>query len=463
MVGFIWQALIVPKSKDKDRSRREFILNIFLLSLILLSSIAFFNNIVHSFLLQRTVGANPLISGAVSMVFIVLLVLSKTGKSNIASSLLISLLLLVTGYVNYTFGADLGASLLLFALTIVMAGILIGTKSAFFVTILSSTSIILFSYLEIKGIINPNKVRQIENVHIEDSILHVIIFGIIATVSWLFNRESEKTLQRARRSEVALKRQRDKLEIIVEKRTAQLKREQVEKLAQLYRFAEFGRLASGLFHDLVNPINLVSLNLSKIYKSEDMGKKDVTRAKIALDRAINGTKRLQGFISGAKKQVQGGRVLKIFSLIEETNQAVQMLEYKARDEGVKVTLLHDGELKFSGNPLKFHQLISNLTSNGIDAYSGVKRKGKKVEIRIKKVNNNLMLSVQDWGVGIRPQNLPKIFDPLFTTKGFERGTGIGLSICRDIVMNDLKGKINVESQYRIGTIFTVEFPQKGRT
>ncbi|MBI2039654.1 HAMP domain-containing histidine kinase [Candidatus Microgenomates bacterium] len=456
----LWSYLILPKSANKDKSRREFILNILLLGSIILAGVAFFINLIDPILYPgSSTSENPLITGTILTFLCLLLLMSRFRKSNISAILFIALLYLVGVYVNYRFGPDLSQGLLLFALLIVMAGILISTKSALIITVLSGLSILLFSYLQINNLYQPNNDWKIKPVLITDAIVYVITLGVIAIVSYLSNREIEKALKRAWRSEAALRRQRDQLEIMVEKRTHELRQTQVEKISQLYRFAEFGRSASGLFHDLVNPLTLISLNLNKLTRQTRQTKQPkLVDAQLALERAIIGTKRLESFIQGAKKQIQDQVISQKFSLKEEIVQAIQMLGSRARANHVRIVFQPEGDIETFANPLKFNQLITNLVSNAIDAYDGIRKKQRVVEIRLSQVNGMAKLEIQDWGSGIDKKILSKIFDPLFTTKGLDKGTGIGLSICKDIIEKDFQGKYSVDTKVGQGTTFTVEFP-----
>ena len=70
----------------------------------------------------------------------------------------------------------------------------------------------------------------------------------------------------------------------------------------------------------------------------------------------------------------------------------------------------------------------------------------------------LTLEVADAGTGIPAEVLPRIFEPMFTTKPFGQGTGLGLSIVHDIVTGDFGGSVVVDSQLGAGTTFTVRFP-----
>jgi signal transduction histidine kinase len=77
---------------------------------------------------------------------------------------------------------------------------------------------------------------------------------------------------------------------------------------------------------------------------------------------------------------------------------------------------------------------------------------------LKKNKAKAVISVEDWGCGIDEIDLPKIFEPLFTTKSLEKGTGIGLSVSREIIKNYFKGSIKVKSKKGVGSTFTISFP-----
>jgi signal transduction histidine kinase len=72
------------------------------------------------------------------------------------------------------------------------------------------------------------------------------------------------------------------------------------------------------------------------------------------------------------------------------------------------------------------------------------------------------LRISDHGMGIAPEVLPKIFDPLFTTKPFGEGTGLGLTIVHDIMAGEFGGRIEVKTRLGEGTTFTVIFPEPVR-
>ncbi len=102
--------------------------------------------------------------------------------------------------------------------------------------------------------------------------------------------------------------------------------------------------------------------------------------------------------------------------------------------------------------------MSNLISNAIDAYDGMERKDKQVVIRFTKTKQQIKITVTDFGKGIAKQHLAQIFEPFFSTKNINQGSGLGLSITNDIVTRDFGGSLSVKSKQEKGTQFTVYLP-----
>src|SRR5204862_2776099 len=116
-------------------------------------------------------------------------------------------------------GVDIPQSILTYALIIVMSGILISSRSAFFMSSLVALTIMTIGYLQQEKFIIVSSSWRKDVESLTDSLVIIATFYVIFIVSWLSNRETEKALKRARASEKALKQQRDLLEVKVEERT----------------------------------------------------------------------------------------------------------------------------------------------------------------------------------------------------------------------------------------------------
>ncbi len=463
-VHFLYKKLIRPKSKNEDSQRREFILNIILVSFIIFALLSFINTLINFIRLGSAAysgrGMSPLVLFIVFLFFSILYILSRTGHFIVSAYILLLIHFIGTTYCIYKWGVSLHAGLLLYALLIVIAGILINTRFAFFTTLFTSLTLLIINYLHTHGIVLPNlywKTNKI--VETKEVIIFATMLCIIMVVSWLSNREIERSLKRARKSEAELKQERDLLEVKVDERTKQLKKAQLEKMEQLYRSAEFGNLSAGLFHDLVNPLTAISLNLGQIQNRENQ---ELISAKTYLSQAISATKRMENFIIAVKKQITHQEQKTLFSLNEEIIQIIQLFSYKARKAGIEIVFFPANNIQTYGDAIKFSQIITNLISNAVDAYGNIEQFGKRREVVINlSIKDDIIyLTVQNWGKGISPEHINKIFEPFFTTKTDTKDLGIGLSIVKNIIEKDFSGNIKVKSRPEEETIFTVELPKK---
>ena len=449
-------------SKDTDSARRERVLRVLLVGVIVLTSCLLMTLVVDNRFTTVRQGGPVQIVAAFVLIFWALFFFSKTGFHKVVAYVFVIVLFVATTYVQVAWGVDASQGLLLLALVIVMSGILVGTKFGIITIIICTFTLFSVGYLQINNIIAPNRYWVDEPLKYRDLAVWVITLGVLGLVSWLFNLEMEKALKRARASEKALQNEKDSLEIKVEKRTRELQKSQLEKVMQIYRFADFGKLAAGLFHDLVTPLNVVSLNLENLKEETDNDtSKNIKEIRQILKRAIYSTKSIEKFVKDTRLELQGQQTKCYFSLVEEIDNVLKELADKALDDKVELSFNSKNTIRTYGNPFRLHQLAANLISNAIDSFADVKRKSNRnINIRLYKQNKLIIFEVEDFGIGIPKGILPYIFDSFYSTKPVEEGMGIGLTICKDIVEKDFGGDIKVKSEPQKGTIFRVGFPIK---
>jgi len=447
--------LIKPHSTSEESRRKEMILNIILLFSIAAFLILNFIRICDVFIYQRADGMPLIITLVILLFFIFLWYLSRRGFLKIASWLLIITFSVPMFYSFLAWGTDLPAGLILSVLIIVLSGILFGGRAILITTLFTSTFLIIVSHQHSQGWLPIESSWRNNAAEAADAIAHSSLLLIISAIIWLFCREINKSLKRALDSELALKQERDSLEITVEKRTKELLLLEEEKIRQLYRFAEFGRLSSGIFHDLINPLSAVSLNLEQI--NNETGAR-VASAKNYLNQALIATHKMEGLIAGIKKQISREENIDVFSLNQEISQSLEILAYKARRSRVNLKFESNQEFSLIGNALKFGQVITNLLANAIEACE--QSETKNVFINLAQTGNEIFLKVVDSGVGISQENLTKIFQPFFSTKKVTgQGLGIGLSLTREIIEKDFQGSISVSSGPSGGATFLIKIPK----
>lgn len=454
MLHRLYNTFLKPVSQDPDLRSRELVLNYLLfgsLCLILAAQIGTF----ISFLLLRY--DNFSTSGP-AMLFLLILVGALYYAARVkhwyraVSWMLVGLLLLAGAYSIISWGLFLPVAGLLFGFVIIMSGILLGARYSLYTTVMIVLLLLILEYARVEGITHPDTSWLRLSSNLGDVFGFFLIYGAMAFVSWLFNRQMEQSLKRARRSETALREQKDLLEVKVEERTRELEAAQLEKIQQVYRFAELGRVSSALFHDLANHLTNVSLDIEGL---EPEGRSKIMR------RIQHDIHYIDDVVQRVRYQLRGQTTIEEFNVGKEIDQVAKILMYKCSKARVKlkITKKSSGPVLVTGDVTRFRQLVMNLLSNAIEAYPPLTAQGgtgRTVLLEFEQKNDTLTIRVTDWGVGIASSKKSKVFEPFYSEKA--EGTGIGLFIVQQIVEQDLKGTISLRSSAKAGTTFTLRLP-----
>jgi two-component system NtrC family sensor kinase len=147
------------------------------------------------------------------------------------------------------------------------------------------------------------------------------------------------------------------------------------------------------------------------------------------------------------RQVELGAIL---------DEAVSIMRFRLRSSEARLELqVPEGGVRILADAVQIKQVLINLMINAIDAMEHTPR--KELRVRVADRGGWAELSVEDTGHGIPADKLNRIFDPFYTTKSAERGTGLGLSVCLGIV-GQHRGEMSVSSVHGEGTVFTVLLP-----
>ena len=224
-----------------------------------------------------------------------------------------------------------------------------------------------------------------------------------------------------------------------------------EQLRHTERLASIGTLAAGIAHEINNPTGGILM-----------------AAQAALDDFEDHTfvqRCLQEIIEDAKRCSKIVKSVLRFSRQQPTEKEphdFNDLVRHAADMAQELVRLHGGRLELdldpslqevNINPTELEQVILNLIRNALEAGQA----GACVKVRTRKLEDGMCLSVCDNGPGMPMEQLGRIFDPFYTTRGKEGGTGLGLSIVHGII-HAHGGRIDVESRPSQGTIFNIELP-----
>jgi two-component system NtrC family sensor kinase len=223
-------------------------------------------------------------------------------------------------------------------------------------------------------------------------------------------------------------------------------------LVQAEKLAALGQLAAGVAHELNNPITAVIANTQLLQRELDPDRVDMESVEL-IERAGKRAQRVvRALLDFARQEAEE------FRLVDVNHSITQALSLVERQwEKANVELIRDLSselLQVDGNADHLQGVWLNLLVNAFDALEG---KPGRVTVQSKKQGQNILVRVEDNGVGINSVDIKRIFEPFFTTKAPGKGTGLGLATSFRIVEQH-QGKIEVDSNPGAGTIFTVRLP-----
>lgn len=470
----IVKTLSEGKSKNEDKKRKEFILNTILLSLILFLSFA--NLILIKKIIFKSKDFNPETIISLGASFLILLFvfflfyLSKKSRAKEASLMLITFLFILISKMALSWGIELPPTIIFYITLIIITGILINSRFSFVLAGFSGFVIFILNYLQVRNLTNPNLTWKSEVWDNANIIALTILFFVIAILNWLSNKETEKSLKRARKSERELETEKASLEIKVKERTKELEESKIKEITHWRQLAEFGRLSAGLFHELANPLTAINLNMEQI---NELCKNNPEWERFSknIERTVNASKKMGSFLSSVRKQITRQEETNHFSLNKEIEEVLDLLEFKAKKNKVDLIFKAENEFFLFNNQIKFHQLVANLVSNAIDSYlEKMDEKNRSVVISLGRgldeigENNSLdqkiILSVKDNGAGLSKELQEKVFEEFFSTKSFENGTGLGLALVKSVVEKNYDGKIKIKSEEGKGSEFIIIIPER---
>jgi signal transduction histidine kinase len=211
-----------------------------------------------------------------------------------------------------------------------------------------------------------------------------------------------------------------------------------------------GRLTAGVAHEMKNPLNAMTIHLELLKQKLAAGKSAQQHIEIIEQEIRRLDQRIQGFLKFVRPdEVSFGPV----PIAETVRSVLEAVAPEAQRAGVAIDHgCTDDTIHVEGDAPQLRDLFLNLAQNAIQAMP----KGGRLAVSCAALpNRRVRVRVEDTGVGIAPENLPKIFELYYTTK--ERGTGVGLSmVYRTIQIHN--GEIDVESTVGVGTTFIIVLP-----
>lgn len=248
-----------------------------------------------------------------------------------------------------------------------------------------------------------------------------------------------------------------------------------DQILRSEKLASIGRLAAGVCHELLNPLNIISGHVQALMlerqKDESLNED--------LESIMEEIGRIEKIVGGLLKFSRKEDMELTYSNInEELESVLSIMEKDMQIDNVQVVRNFATDLpKIKIDANRMRQVFMNLTNNARHAMEGggtltvttklhvreLKQNRRKTDIKTHPDENPtiqrnfIRIQFADNGTGIKEEDMVKLFDPFFTTKPEDKGTGLGLSVCYTIIEKHA-GSIEVESKYGEGATFQIDLP-----
>lgn len=231
------------------------------------------------------------------------------------------------------------------------------------------------------------------------------------------------------------------------------------QLIHASKLASLGELATGVAHEINNPLAIITSTTGVIrdmfnpeFNLSSEPKYVIEELDIIDEAAFRAKGITHQLLDMGRKSGPHTEDVSINELIDEVLKGLKEREFAVND--IEIVRQYDPGLPLvNADRDRLRQVLLNLVNNAGDA---IKEEGA-ITVATEAADGHVRISVKDTGEGISPENLKRIFNPFFTTKGVGKGTGLGLSISANIV-ESMGGGITVQSIIGKGSVFTVSLP-----
>jgi signal transduction histidine kinase len=238
------------------------------------------------------------------------------------------------------------------------------------------------------------------------------------------------------------------LQDITEKKSNEMRLIMSEKLAAL------GQMASGIAHEINNPLATISAcaeGLMGRIKKERLDPEVFENYLKIISEEVSRCKVITtNMLSFIRKTGDDKKEIDINEMLDKT---LDMIRYQGRLKQVEVVKKYSGKLFVNANEGELRQVFLSIIVNALDA---MEDRGA-ITLETGREDHRIFIRISDTGPGIPPELLHRIFDPFFTTRSESGGTGLGLSIAKKII-DDSRGTIDVASKPGQGVSFRIVLP-----
>ena len=209
--------------------------------------------------------------------------------------------------------------------------------------------------------------------------------------------------------------------------------------------ASMGEMIGNIAHQWKQPLSVISTCASGIKFEKEFNEEKDDRLFDALDLIVENTQYLSKTIDDFRNFFKADKIVEDFCINESITHVLKLLKSSIQNHNIQVETHLDGDLIINGYPNEFLQVLINLINNAKDALITQEINTRFITIKTYVRNKEYFIEINDNGGGVDESIISKIFDPYFTTKHKSQGTGIGLYMSHQIIVEHMNGTINAKN------------------
>jgi signal transduction histidine kinase len=228
-------------------------------------------------------------------------------------------------------------------------------------------------------------------------------------------------------------------------RAVEALRENEKMFQQQNRLAAMGEMINNIAHQWRQPLNVLALLVQQIqvfYDTGSLRKEDldscVSKSMSSINHMSQTIDDFRNFFKPDKKQV-------VFKIQEVVAKTVALVDDSFKHQHIRITCHAVANPALIGFPNEYSQVLLNILTNARDVLQERRPDGAHVTITIDKEGETSVVTIADNAGGIPEEVMDRIFEPYFTTKGPDKGTGVGLFMSKTIIEKNMNGRLTVRN------------------
>lgn len=245
-------------------------------------------------------------------------------------------------------------------------------------------------------------------------------------------------MQEARRREAERALQAETLERL---RAVETLREQERLLIQQSRQAALGEMIGNIAHQWRQPLNMLGLLIQQLPLAHETGELGREQLEATVGKAMQVIFHMSQTIDDFRNFFRADKEPVAFRVRQIVDKALSIIEGSLREHRIEVDVAAAGDPSVEGYPNEYAQVLLNVLLNARDALIERQVDKPRIRLQLSEENGRSVVAIADNGGGVPAEIMDKIFDPYFTTKGPDKGTGVGLYMSKVIIEKNMNGRL----------------------